>query len=159
MPIKILTTGGTIDKIYFDAKSEFHIGESLVDQLLKEANISFEYSVESILKKDSLEITDEDRLLIRKAVEDCDESRVLITHGTDTMVNTGHALQGIGKTVVITGAMQPACLRVSDAVFNVGFALSALKLLPSGIYIAMNGQVFDPMITRKNVAAHRFELQ
>lgn len=158
MKIKILTTGGTIDKIYFDAKSEFQVGDPQIGALLKEANVSFDFDVESVLKKDSLEMTDDDRNLIRRraASDPCD--RVLITHGTDTMVATANALRDIGgKTIVLTGAMQPARLRISDAIFNIGFAIAAVQLLGAGVYIAMNGRIFDPRTARKNVEQNRFE--
>lgn len=158
MSIKIITTGGTIDKIYFDAKSVFQVGCSPIEQILKEANVSIECEIESVLRKDSLELTEEDRQLIRERVVAAKQDRVLITHGTDTMINTGLALQGINKTVVMTGSMQPARLRESDAIFNVGYAIAALQLLPSGIYVAMNGQIFNPLSARKNVSEHRFEV-
>ena len=93
MTIKILTTGGTFDKVYFDALSEFHIGEPMAGELLEEANVTFSYAVESLLKKDSLEITEEDREEIRNRVESVDESMILITHGTDTMVDTAKSLR------------------------------------------------------------------
>ncbi|MDX1514467.1 MAG: asparaginase domain-containing protein [Gammaproteobacteria bacterium] len=158
MKIKILTTGGTIDKIYFDAKSEFQVGDPQIGELLREANVSFDFSVESILKKDSLEMTDEDRSLIRRHAEDDACDRLLITHGTDTMVKTAGTLLGIaGKTIVLTGSMQPARLRVSDAIFNIGYAIAAVQLLDAGVYIAMNGRVFDPRRAVKNVEQHRFE--
>ena len=120
--------------------------------------MSFDFEVESILKKDSLEMTDEDRSLIRRHAENDACDRLLVTHGTDTMVKTANALLGVaGKTIVLTGSMQPARLRVSDAIFNIGFAMAAVQLLDAGVYIAMNGQIFDPRTTRKNVERHRFE--
>ncbi len=158
MHIKILTTGGTIDKIYFDAKSEFQVGESEIAQLLREANVTLDCVVESILRKDSLDLTDADRNMIADRVCRDDANRILITHGTDTMVETAARLLAIEqKTVVLTGSMQPARLRVSDAVFNIGCAVTAVQLLPPGIYIAMNGCIFDPRRVRKNVPEHRFE--
>lgn len=158
MKIKIYTTGGTIDKIYFDAKSEFQVGEPQIAELLKEANIGFDYTVESLLRKDSLEMTDADRTMIAQRLRDEPVDRILLTHGTDTMVDTARELVGIeGKTIVLTGSMQPARLRVSDAIFNIGYAVAAVQMLPPGIYVAMNGQLFDPLHTRKNVAEHRFE--
>ena len=158
MTIKIFTTGGTIDKVYFDALSEFHIGDPMADTLLEEANVTFAYSVESLLKKDSLEITEEDRELIRNRVEHVTESMILVTHGTDTMVDTAKFLQGIeGKTVVLFGAMQPARMRYSDAMFNLGTASAAVQILPAGIYIAMNGQIFAADEVSKNRAEARFE--
>jgi len=158
MKIKIYTTGGTIDKIYFDAKSEFQVGEPQISGLLKEANIAFDFEVESLMRKDSLEMTDADRVLIAQRLRDEETDRILLTHGTDTMVDTARELVGIeGKTIVLTGSMQPARLRVSDAIFNIGYAVAAVQLLPPGVYVAMNGQLFDPLHARKNVAAHRFE--
>jgi L-asparaginase len=156
--VRIFTTGGTIDKVYFDAKSDYQVGEPQIDQLLAEANVTCAYAVTPLLRKDSLELDAADRALIAERVAAASENRVLITHGTDTMVETARALLGIaGKTVVLVGAMQPARLRVSDAFFNIGFALAAVQLLPPGIYLAMNGRVFDPLTTRKNVAENRFE--
>ncbi|WP_028580094.1 asparaginase domain-containing protein [Desulfogranum japonicum] len=156
--IKIFTTGGTIDKIYFDAKSEYQVGDPHISEVLKEANVTFSYSIESILKKDSLDITEEDRNVIYTKVFNEDCNRILITHGTDTMITTARKLLPIqGKTIVFTGSMQPASLRISDAVFNIGYAVSATQILPSGIYIAMNGRIFDPVNASKNVSKNRFE--
>lgn len=156
--IKIFTTGGTFDKVYFDALSEFHFGDTIVGDLLIEANVSFAYDVETLLQKDSLELDDADRALIRRAVEGVDANRILITHGTDTMVDTARALAGIdGKTVVLFGAMQPARMRYSDAIFNLGFACAAVQLLPPGVHLAMNGQIFAPEAVRKNRERGRFE--
>jgi len=158
MQIKILTAGGTIDKIYFDANSEFKIGDPQIGELLREANVSFDYTVSSLMRKDSLDMTDEDRMRIREAVLATEEDRILITHGTDTMAETGRSLAGIeNKTVVMTGSMQPARLRVSDAIFNIGFAIAALQQLQPGVYIAMNGQVFDALHVHKNWEQQRFE--
>lgn len=156
--ISILTTGGTIDKVYFDAKSDFEIGDSLLSELLTEANIHEGYSLRELMRKDSLEITDEDRDFIVQAVGQTSDQRILITHGTDTMTQTAQALKGIaGKTVVLFGSMQPARMRRSDAVFNLGFAWAAVSLLPEGVYIAMNGEVFEAGAVKKNLEAKRFE--
>ena len=159
MPIQILTTGGTIDKVYFDAKSSFQVGESQISEVLREANLTIDYLVTPLMQKDSLEMTPDDRKRIRQAVESTGSQQIVITHGTDTMIETGKALHGIaGKTVVLTGAMQPARFRSSDALYNIASALTAVQLLPAGVYIVMNGTVFDPLLSRKNVAANRFEL-
>ncbi|MEX0604590.1 MAG: asparaginase domain-containing protein [Marinobacter sp.] len=156
--IQVFTTGGTIDKVYFDANSEFEIGESLLNELLAEANISGKYDIAGLLRKDSLELTDNDRSLILQAVEQCTADRILITHGTDTMPETASVLARVSnKTIVFTGAMQPARMRRSDAVFNIGFAWAAASLLPAGVYIAMNGEVFEAGNVRKNLKAQRFE--
>jgi len=158
MRLRIITTGGTIDKIYFDAKSDFQVGEPQIDALLQEANVSFDYIVEPVLRKDSLELTVDDRRLIGERVAASPQERILITHGTDSMVETARQLMTIpGKTIVLTGSMQPARLRVSDAIFNIGYAICALQQLPAGVYIAMNGQLFDPLKTLKNIALNRFE--
>jgi len=159
MTIRILTTGGTIDKIYFDQKSEFQVGEPQISLLLDEANVTFDFSVESVLRKDSLDLTDADRQLIVDRVQGAPDKQVLITHGTDTMIATAKLLaeQIRDKTIVLTGSMQPARLRSSDAEFNIGFAIAAVQLLPPGTYIAMNGEIFDPLHSRKNVQQNRFE--
>jgi L-asparaginase len=164
--IKIWTTGGTFDKVYFDASSEFTIGDSQVEPILEEANVRTKYTVESLLRKDSLEITAEDRQLICERIYTSTEKQLLITHGSDTMVDTATALaaaaeaeaEGIAdKVIVLLGAMQPARMRITDAPFNLGFALAAVQLLPAGIYIAMNGKIFHPDDVKKNRSAGRFE--
>jgi L-asparaginase len=160
--IKIFTTGGTFDKIYFDANSEFSIGDSQVEPILEEANVRTKYTVESLLSKDSLEITAEDRQLICEHITTSTETQLLITHGSDTMVDTAIALAAevesvANKVIVLLGAMQPARMRITDAPFNLGFALAAVQLLPAGIYIAMNGKIFHPDDVRKNRSAGRFE--
>jgi L-asparaginase len=158
MNIKIFTTGGTIDKVYFDSKSTYEIGESMVAELLREANVSLAYEVQPLLRKDSLDMTDANRELVRGAVERDMATHVLITHGTDTMRETALKLKDIpGKTIVLTGSMQPARFRSTDAIFNVGSALAALQLLKPGVYIVINGRVFDPAHCRKNREENRFE--
>jgi L-asparaginase len=158
LKLKFVTTGGTIDKIYFDAKSEYEVGSPQIIEVLKEAHATFEFEVESLLRKDSLDLTDDDRQLIRRKIEADPCPRVVVTHGTDTMIQTAKALQGIpGKTIVLTGSMQPARFKSTDAAFNVGAAIGAVQSLPPGVYIAMNGRVFEPDRVRKNVAENRFE--
>lgn len=158
MKVKIFTTGGTIDKIYFDAKSQYAVGQSALNEILLEANLAVDYEIESLMRKDSLDITEEDRNLICQAVQSAAEEHILVTHGTDTMVETALALREIGnKTIVLTGSMAPARFRSSDAVFNVGFAMAAVQTLPNGVYIAMNGRVFKTGRVRKNRAENRFE--
>ena len=158
MKIKILATGGTFDKIYYDAKSDFRIGEPMALPILEEANATFDYEVESILKKDSLDIDDDDRELIRSTVEREPCERIVITHGTDSMIKTAMCLLEIeNKTIVITGAMQPARMRYSDSAFNIGVATTAVQLLKPGVYVAMNGKILDPRSTTKNVEMSRFE--
>ena len=156
--LAVFATGGTIDKIYFDALSEFQVGETALGAILREAGVAFPFEIASLMRKDSLDMTGEDRAIVRDAVLASSCRRILVTHGTDTMIETARALGHPGeKTVVFTGAMQPASLRSSDAVFNVGFAIAAARLLPAGVYLAMNGEVFDPHTTRKNRNAMRFE--
>jgi L-asparaginase len=158
MDLHIITTGGTIDKIYFDAKSDYQVGDPVIGELLEKMQVGFAFTVESALRKDSLDMTDEDRALIRRLTEQCEEQCVLITHGTDGMVATGQALRGIAdKRIVLTGALQPAAFAQSDAIFNIGCALGAVQSMPPGVYIAMNGQVFDVDKVVKNLSANRFE--
>ena len=160
MKIHFITTGGTIDKVYFDAKSEYEIGSPQVAEVLKEANVAFDFEIEEVLAKDSLEMTDADRKLIRERVAASPCERIVITHGTDSMVDTARSLLDVaGKTIVLTGAMQPARFRDSDAVFNIGAAIGAVSSLPPGVYLAMNGRVLDPRKTRKNREKNRFEEQ
>lgn len=159
MKINIVTTGGTIDKIYFDAKSDYQIGEPVIGTLLQRMGVVVEHEVHALMRKDSLELTDADRKAIADKVSTLDSDYVLVTHGTDTMVETGRVLQQQvpHKRIVLTGALQPAAFRETDAVFNIGCALGALQTGASGVYIAMNGNVFDVSQVRKNVSANRFE--
>jgi len=153
----IITTGGTIDKIYFD-DSDYQIGDPQIGMILRELGVTFRFNVIPILRKDSLHITDEDRELIRATIAAQPTRHVLVTHGTDSMVQTGQVLKSItDKTIVMTGALSPARFRGSDAEFNIGCAIGAVQSLPSGVYIAMNGRIWNPEQVRKNVAANRFE--
>ena len=158
MGIAILTTGGTFDKIYFDANSEYSIGEPCISSILDEGNVMSDYRIQSILKKDSLDITQEEREIIKKSVIECEEERIIITHGTDTMVETAKFLEDIKeKTIVLTGAMQPARFKKTDAIFNSGFAYAAALSLESGVYIAMSGKIFNSNNVRKNIDLGKFE--
>jgi len=158
LKIKIFTTGGTFDKIYFDAKSEFQFADTIIGDLLEEANISFDYDIVTLLEKDSLDMNEVDRKLIHDAVNNVNEDKILISHGTDTMVETAQALLNIcDKTIVLFGAMRPARMRHSDATYNLGAACAAVQLLPAGVHLAMNGQIFDPRNVIKNRAQNRFE--
>ncbi len=154
----IVTTGGTIDKVYFDDKSDFQVGEPQIGRILHELGVAFRFNVIPLLRKDSLHINAEDRELLRAAIAAQSARHVLVTHGTDTMVETAQVLASItDKTIVLTGALNPARFRGSDAEFNIGTAVGAVQSLPAGVYIAMNGRVWDPRKVRKNVAANRFE--
>lgn len=158
MKIKIFTTGGTIDKVYFDQKSEYQVGDPQANGVLERANVVLDYQVESIIRKDSLDFTDEDRELIRQKVASTPLKKIVITHGTDTMIDTAKVLESIsGKTIVMTGSMYPAQFRDSDAVFNIGCAVTAVQILEPGVYIVMNGRIFKPHLVRKNVKLNRFE--
>lgn len=158
MRIKIIATGGTIDKIYFDALSAFHVGEPQVGEVLSRANVGFEYEVVGLMRKDSLDLTDADRRLIRATIEASAERHFVVTHGTDTMAQTAQFVQDVpGKVIVFTGAMQPARFRQTDAVFNIASAVTAVQLLAPGAYIAMNGRVLAAADAVKNRVAGRFE--
>lgn len=161
-PIILLTTGGTIDKLYFDALSEFQIGDTIIARLLELARVTYPFEVREVLRKDSLELTDEDRAKIAAEVSATPSSRIVITHGTDTMTQTAAALAGIsGKTVVLVGALSPARMAESDASFNLGMAFATAQVAPSGVYITMNGTVFraDEVIKdrAKGAFVHRSE--
>ncbi len=142
--IAVLTTGGTIDKIYFDAQSRFEVGHSVIDDLLQHAVVKRPYRIVEVLRKDSLDLTDADRDQIRATVLAAAENKIVITHGTDTMTATGSALADIpNKTIVLTGALSPARFAETDAMFNLGMAFAAVQVAPPGVYIAINGTVFD----------------
>lgn len=158
MFIRFITTGGTIDKIYFDALSRFEVGESQLTQVLEEGLVQFEFDIVPLLKKDSLEMTDEDRGQLREFIVEDDARFYVVTHGTDTMAETAEALSDIAdKTIVLTGALSPARFRSTDAIFNVGMAVAAVQTAEPGIYIAMSGQVFPAGEVRKNRDENRFE--
>lgn len=155
--IKIFTVGGTIDKVYFDAKSTYEVGPPNIAEVLSDIHLNLDFEVVSLMQKDSLEMTDADRETVRQAVAATDSTMVLITHGTDTMVLTANALKEIkGKTVVLTGALAPALFKSSDAMFNIGCAITAAQTKEPGVYIAMNGQIFDHDKVRKDVPNNMF---
>lgn len=158
MLIRFITTGGTIDKIYFDALSQFEVGESLLQHTLAEGLVQFDYDIVPFMQKDSLEVTAEDRLRLRDYIAADEAQRYVVTHGTDTMPETAEALGDIrGKTIVLTGALTPARFRTTDAVFNVGMAVAAVQVAQPGVYIAMSGQVFEAGTVRKNRSENCFE--
>lgn len=160
MFIQVFTTGGTIDKVYFDQLSEFQVGDSQLQEVLRPIHPAFQFNVETLMRKDSIDLNDSDRAAIRARVEACDAEHILITHGTDTMRETARTLAGIpGKTIVLTGALAPARFKESDAVFNLGFAFACVQLLAPGVHIAMNGAVFDPFRVRKNRERNVFEAE
>ena len=158
MFIRFITTGGTIDKIYFDALSQFEVGESPIGAILTDGLVSFDYEVVSLFRKDSLEVTAEDRLLLKEFIAQDDADHYVISHGTDTMVDTAAALADLpGKRIVLTGALSPARFKTTDAIFNVGMAVAAVQTVGPGVYIAMNGQVFPAGEVKKNREENRFE--
>jgi L-asparaginase len=156
-PVLVLTTGGTIDKQYFDATSQYQVADSFVPRLLALARVTHRFECRELLHKDSLEFTDADRALIVENVRDSGFARVVITHGTDTMTQTAQALLGIpDKTIVLTGALAPARFNETDAPFNLGMAFAAAQVAPPGVYIAMNGTVFRGDQVEKDKSQQRF---
>ncbi|MDA9316265.1 asparaginase [Pseudomonadales bacterium] len=155
--ILVLTTGGTFDKIYFDAMSSFEVGQPVVSDLLEQAVVKKAYRVVEILRKDSLELTDTDRQTIRAAVLAAPNDLVVITHGTDTMTDTGRVLADIPqKTIVLTGALSPARFAETDAMFNLGMAFATVQTSTPGVYITMNGTVFDATRVHKDRSRNAF---
>jgi L-asparaginase len=142
-PILLLTTGGTIDKIYFDALSDYKVGESVVAKLLQIGGVKRPFRIEEVTRKDSLELDDADRAQIRERILSAPESHIVITHGTDTMTDTARTLEDIaGKTIVLVGALAPARFGESDASFNLGMAFATAQIAGPGVYISMSGSVF-----------------
>ena len=156
--IKILTTGGTIDKVYFDEKNIYQVGEPQIGQVLERSDVIFDYSIATLCHKDSLDLTDEDRRRILDAIRNDEHRLFIVTHGTDTMVQTARMLQGIpDKVIVLTGASQPARFHDSNAIFNIGCAVAAVQTLSPGVYVAINGRIFDADKVRKNPDTRRFQ--
>ena len=156
--LTIVATGGTIDKIYFDDKSNYQIGAPQIGEILAQLGVAFTFDVIALMRKDSLHMDDADRELIRSTIQAQPHRHVLVTHGTDTRVETARVLADIpAKVIVLTGSLNPARFQGSDAVFNIGCAVGAIQALVDGAYIAMNGRVWDPQRVRKNVQANRFE--
>ena len=142
-PVLVLSTGGTIDKQYFDATSQYQISDSFVPRMLGLARVMHPFECRELLHKDSLDLTDADRALILQTVRTSGFTRIVITHGTDTMTQTAQVLRAVeGKTIVLTGALAPARFNETDAPFNLGMAFAAAQIAPPGVYIAMNGTIF-----------------
>jgi L-asparaginase len=155
--IAVVTTGGTIDKLYFDSLSEYQVGDSVVRKLLSIANVKYSFDIIEALRKDSLELTDADRDLLFHRIASLETTQVVVTHGTDTMTTTAARLEGIpGKTIVMTGALAPARFSESDASFNLGMAFATAQVAPPGVFIVMNGEVFPAAQVRKDRTAGRF---
>lgn len=159
MKVKLLITGGTIDKSYNMNNGELHFVDSHIPAMLVEARCRVELVMEKLMLKDSLDMMDQDRLLIASSCQKSEESHIVITHGTDTMVDTArHLADSVSdKTIVLTGAMIPYVFDKSDSLFNLGTALAAAQCLPHGVYITMNGRIFNAHEVVKNRDVGVFE--
>ena len=157
--IRIFVTGGTFDKNYDEINGRLTFGDTHLPEMLRLGRCRLDVSIRTLMMIDSLEMTDADRELIVRHCAQSDESRIVVTHGTDTMVETAAALaRGVtGKTVVLTGAMIPYAFGSSDGLFNLGSALSFVQVLPPGVYVAMNGRWFEWNRVRKNRETGTFE--
>jgi len=157
--IKIFATGGTIDKSMFSYETlNYEVAEPQIQRILEQSNVRFKYDIESICKKDSLALTNADRDLLLNRVKECTETKIIVTHGTDTATETADFLKEVsGKTIVITGSMLPAKFHDTDAFFNIGGAIIAVQTLPPGIYLIMNGLVLNPLDVRKNISTSDYE--
>jgi L-asparaginase len=157
--IRIFVTGGTFDKTYDEIRGMLAFGDTHLPEMLRLGRSRVEVTVRTLMMVDSLDMTDADRELVVCNCVQCEEARIVITHGTDTMVETARAVAaGVsGKTVVLTGAMIPYAFGSSDGLFNLGSALSFVQVLPPGVYIAMNGQHFEWNKVRKNRETGVFE--
>lgn len=159
MAIRVFVTGGTFDKEYNELRGELSFKDTHVPEMLRRGRCRLDVSVSTLMMVDSLELTDEDRALIVDHCRRCDETEIILTHGTDTMVETAAALaHGVtGKTIVLTGAMIPYAFGSSDGLFNLGSALSFVQALTPGVYVAMNGRWFPWDNVRKNRETGTFE--
>lgn len=158
--IRVLVTGGTFDKEYNELNGTLYFKDTHVPEMLRLGRSRVEVAVETLMMMDSLDMRDADRARIVEACRRSPEPRIVITHGTDTMVETARAIAGAdlaGKTVVLTGAMVPYAFGSSDGLFNLGSALSFVQVLSPGVYVAMNGRCFDWDAVRKDRARGVFE--
>jgi L-asparaginase len=163
--VRVFVTGGTFDKEYDELRGALDFRNTHVPEMLRLGRCRVDVAVETLMMIDSLEMTDADRQLLLERCRACGESRIVITHGTDTMVETAAVLAGdgigeddvAGKTLVLTGAMVPYAFGSSDGLFNLGSALSFVQVLPAGVYIAMNGRCFSWGNVRKNRETGVFE--
>jgi len=156
-PLLVLTTGGTIDKVYYDAKDDYAVGQTVVGELLRQARVTRPFELVALMQKDSLELTDADRSAIVDAIRARPHRQIVITHGTDTMTVTAERLAGLeGRTIVLTGALAPARFAQTDAAFNVGMAFASAQTLPAGVYLVMNGEVFRAGAVRKDLDRNCF---
>ncbi len=159
MAIRIFITGGTFDKEYNELNGQLYFKDTHMSDLLEMGRSKAEVEIRTLMMVDSLEMTDEDRDLIVHQCNNCDELKIVITHGTDTMADTANILaQKVkGKTVILTGAMIPIKFGSSDGLFNLGSALAFAQSLPHGVYVAMNGRYFNADNVRKNKQTGVFE--
>jgi L-asparaginase len=158
MELLVLTTGGSIDKTYSAAESSFVVGVPAVRRVLSDANVTLGIEVRELFRRDSLNISEEDRHAISREIRRSSFKRVVVTHGTDSIVETARFLEPSNdRTIVLTGAMRPADFRKTDAEFNLGAAIAAVQILPEGVYIVMNGRILTPAHSRKNPDLEIFE--
>jgi L-asparaginase len=157
--IRLLVTGGTFDKEYDEISGTLYFKDTHVGEMLRLGRSSVPVTVETVMLIDSLQMTDADRLQVAERCLACPESAIVVTHGTDTMVDTAAVLarNAPGKTIVLTGAMVPYAFGSSDGLFNLGSSLSLVQVLPTGVYVAMNGRYFLWNDVRKNRATGTFE--
>ena len=159
MSIRLLITGGTFDKEYDMINGKLYFTDSHVDEILLRGRNTTNVSTRTLMMVDSLEMTDEDRDLILSQCVKCDEDKIIITHGTDTMVQTALMLQAaqIPKTIILTGAMIPYTFGSSDGLYNMGSAMAFVQALPLGVYVVMNGKYFPAHQVQKNRKTGYFE--
>ena len=159
MAIRIFITGGTFDKEYNELNGQLYFKDSHLGDLLAMGRSRVPVAIRTLMMVDSLEMTDEDRKLIIHQCNHCDETQIVITHGTDTMTLTAKALaQNVpGKTIILTGAMIPIKFGSSDGLFNLGSALAFAQTLSEGVYVAMNGRYFNWDNVWKNKQTGVFE--
>ena len=157
--IRIFVCGGTFDKQYDEINGRLFFKDTHVPEMLRLGRSRVQVAIETLMMIDSLDMTDDQRAFIAERCQRSPESRIVITHGTDTMVETAARLAGVvsGKTIVLTGAMIPYAFGSSDGLFNLGSALSFAQVLPAGVYVAMNGMVFPWNGVRKNRQSGVFE--
>jgi len=159
MAIRIFITGGTFDKEYNELNGQLYFKDTHLHDLLEMGRSKVPIEIRTLMMVDSLEMTNEDRELIAYQCNQCDENKIVITHGTDTMSETAQVLaeKVKDKTIVLTGAMIPIKFGSSDGLFNLGSALAFAQTLPHGVYVAMNGRYFHANNVRKNKQTGMFE--
>ncbi len=156
--IKLISTGGTIAKRYDELSGELVFDKEHIEKMLAQGRCNAHIKIKPLMLKDSLDLTETEREIIFKACLDASESKIIITHGTDTMVESAKKLSTISnKTIILTGAMIPYAFKNSDSLFNLSFALASAQMQSSGVYICMNGQIFSWDNVVKNRAKGVFE--